>query len=113
LNKIIFILIFVIGLNFTSFAQNKAASGEYATAKLIRFYPNPANAVITFEFNRTNDNAYSLQVYNFMGKKMYDIKKAPSRITLNLEDFFRGVYIFQIRDKNGAILQSGKFQVVK
>jgi len=114
LNKIKFILIFCIGINFTSFAQNKLPAVETAAvAKLINFYPNPASAVITFEFNRASDNIYSLQIYNFMGKKMYDVKKTPSRITINLEDFFRGIYVFQVRDKNGAIIQSGKFQVVK
>ena len=48
-----------------------------------------------------------------MGKKMYDVKKTPNRITINLEDFFRGIYIFQVRNNNGTIIQSGKFQVVK
>lgn len=85
-----------------------------AGAKLIKFYPNPASAVITFEFNKTSgDLSYSLQVYNFMGKKVYDIKNAPARVSINLEDFFRGIYIFQVRDRNGTISQTGKFQVVK
>lgn len=84
------------------------------SAKLIKFYPNPASSVITFEFNKAgNDQAYSLQVYNFMGKKVYDIKNPPARINVNLEDFYRGIYIFQVRDKNGTISQTGKFQVVK
>lgn len=48
-----------------------------------------------------------------MGKKVYQVKNTPSRIAINLDDFFRGVYIFQLRDKNGVIVQSGKFQVVK
>ena len=114
MKKIIFILSFIIGINFTSFAQNKIAGSDgLATAKMIRFYPNPASAVITFELLQATDNSYALQVYNFMGKKVYDIKKTPSRITLNLDDFYRGIYIFQLRDKNGSILQSGKFQVVK
>ncbi|MFZ4768886.1 MAG: T9SS type A sorting domain-containing protein [Ferruginibacter sp.] len=110
----IYILFLFIGINFTSFAQNKPVlSDGPVTAKLINFYPNPASSVITFDFSRAVDNSYSLQVYNFMGKKVYDIKKAPSRITINLEDFYRGIYIFQVRDKNGTIIQSGKFQVVK
>jgi hypothetical protein len=114
LKKIVYILFIFIGITFTSFAQNKTAYGDVTgSAKLIKFYPNPATSVITFEFNRTNDNSYSLQVYNFMGKKVYDIKKAPSRISINLDEFFRGVYIFQLRDKNGTIIESGKFQVVK
>ena len=114
LNKIKFILIFCIGINFTSFAQSKLPGGETAAvAKLINFYPNPASAAITFEFSKAADNIYSLQIYNFMGKKMYDVKKTPNRITINLEDFFRGIYIFQVRNNNGTIIQSGKFQVVK
>ena len=113
MKKIVYILFFFIGLNFTSFAQNKIAAPDAVNAKLVKFYPNPASAVITFEFNKANDISYSLQVYNFMGKQVYDIKKAPNRITINLEDFFRGIYIFQVRDKNGTIVQSGKFQVVK
>ena len=48
-----------------------------------------------------------------MGKKVYEVKRTPTRISINLDDFFRGVYIFQLRDKNGVIVQSGKFQVVK
>ncbi|MBC7866343.1 MAG: T9SS type A sorting domain-containing protein [Gloeobacteraceae cyanobacterium ES-bin-316] len=113
MRKIVYILFFTIGLNFTSLAQNKTVSAEAVSAKLIKFYPNPASAVITFEFSKAGESAHSLQVYNFMGKKVYDIKNAPSRVTINLEDFFRGIYIFQVRDKNGTILQSGKFQVVK
>ena len=114
MNKIVYILFLLIGINFTSFAQNKIATGDPAAiAKMIRFYPNPASAAITFEFLRANDNSFTLQVFNFMGKKVYDIKKTPSRITLNLDDFFRGIYIFQLRDKSGSIIQSGKFQVVK
>jgi hypothetical protein len=114
LNKIVYILLILIGINFTSFGQNKIATIDPASAaKMIRFYPNPASSVITFEFLRANDNSYTLQVFNFMGKKVYDIKKTPTRITINLDDFFRGIYIFQLRDKNGSIVQSGKFQVVK
>jgi len=30
---------------------------------------------------------------------------------VNVSDFYRGVYIFQLRDKNGRMIDSGKFQV--
>jgi hypothetical protein len=32
---------------------------------------------------------------------------------VNLSDFIRGVYIFQLRDQNGKVVDSGKFQVSK
>ena len=109
-----FILIFIIGLNFTSVAQTKNSVSDIAvSAKLVKFYPNPASAAITFEFNKEYQGSYALQVFNFMGKKVFDIKKLPSRVIINLDEFFRGVYIFQLSDKMGTVVQSGKFQVVK
>lgn len=112
--KIVYILILIIGINFTSFAQNKTATAEIVpSAKQIKFYPNPATSVINFEFSRAVDNTHTLQLFNFMGKKVYDIKKVSGRISINLDDFFRGIYIFQLRDQTGTIVQSGKFQVVK
>jgi hypothetical protein len=48
-----------------------------------------------------------------MGKKVYEIKNTPVRFSVDLEEFFRGIYIFQLRNKNGQIIESGKFQVVK
>jgi hypothetical protein len=48
-----------------------------------------------------------------MGKKIYELKNTPSRININLEEFYRGIYIYQLRNQSGAVLESGKFQVVK
>jgi len=114
LNKFFYILILFIGINFTSFGQARTSTDEInATAKLVNFYPNPATANITFEFVKGYESSYNLDVYNFMGKKVYSVKKIPQRISILLDDFYRGIYIFQLRNKNGVIVQSGKFQVVK
>lgn len=48
-----------------------------------------------------------------MGKKAYELKSTPPRFSIDLNDFFRGIYIFQLRDKSGRIIESGKFQVNK
>jgi hypothetical protein len=48
-----------------------------------------------------------------MGKKVFEINN-PSQLTnLSLSGFYRGVYIFRLSDKDGKVLDSGKFQVVK
>ncbi len=52
-------------------------------------------------------------IFNFIGKKVEDLKVTDQKITVSLTDFYRGVYIFQLRDKQGNIIESGKFQVVK
>jgi phage-related protein len=113
LKKFSYILILLIGLTFTSFAQNKIDADPSAQAKMIKFYPNPASSVINFDYVRGYDKSYSLQIFNFMGKKVYELKNTPSRINVNLDDFYRGIYVFQLRDKNGSIVESGKFQVIK
>lgn len=113
LKKIVYIFTLFIGLTFTSFAQNKPQGSGEQTAKILRPYPIPATTVINFDFLYGYDKSYSLQIYNFMGKKVNEISKVSIKITLPLDDFYRGIYIYQLRDKNGKIIDSGKFQVVK
>ncbi len=114
LKKIVYILILFIGISTTSFSQARPLVSDANTAaKLVNFYPNPATSNITFEFVKGYENQYSLDVFNFMGKKVYSVKKIPQRISIILDEFYRGIYIFQLRNKNGVIVQSGKFQVVK
>ena len=48
-----------------------------------------------------------------MGKKVYEFKPNTEHINLSLEGYYRGVYIYQLRDSNGKIIESGKFQVVR
>ncbi len=39
----------------------------------LRFYPNPATSFITFEdILRKYDKNYTIQIFNFLGKKVYE-----------------------------------------
>lgn len=104
-----------MGLNLGTFAQAKLPkSGSVETSvKLIKFYPNPANSVINFDFQKDYKNNYTIQIFNLVGKKILEIKNLPLRTSINLEAFYRGMYIFKLNDANGAIVESGKFQIVK
>ncbi|MEP7109072.1 MAG: T9SS type A sorting domain-containing protein [Ferruginibacter sp.] len=107
------ILILLFGITFTSFAQIKPGISEGIPAKVIRLFPNPATSDINFEFQRGYDKSYTLQLFNFMGKKVYELIPSGQRIILSLNGFYRGVYIFQLRDKRGKIIDSGRFQVIR
>jgi len=113
----IFYLIVLMGLfaSVGASAQSRLSgfpdNGSFAT---LRFYPNPANSFITFEdFSKKYDKNYTIQLYNFLGKKVYEFNLADQKNVVNLSDFFRGIYIFQLRDPTGKIVESGKFQVNK
>lgn len=82
-------------------------------AKTIKFYPNPASSFINFDFSKNYDQSYTLVIFNFIGKKIEDLKVTDQKMIVSLTDFYRGVYIFQLRDKDGNIVESGKFQVIK
>ena len=113
LKKIYYILIFTLLFVSGSFAQNKTVAAADPGVKFMRFYPNPAVSVINFEFQKGFDKYFTFQVFNFIGKKVLDLKTVTPKINIPLTDFYRGVYIYQLRDRSGKIIDSGKFQVVK
>ena len=115
MKKLLLILSFIV---FTVYAEAQAtkavpASSVSAQGGILRFYPNPATTVITFDFQKSYDKGYSIQVYNFLGRKMLEQTNISDHTTINLTDFTRGVYVYQLRDKTGRLVESGKFQVSK
>lgn len=99
------------GFNASSQAQVKSTFNPDAI-KSVKFYPNPAVSNINFEFDKNYNKAYSLVIYNFIGKKVAELPATGSKITLSVTDLYRGVYIFQLRDPQNNVIESGKFQVV-
>ncbi len=112
LKKLYVIFLLVAGLSFGTdvYAQSVQDNGQQ---KIMRTYPNPASSNINFDFQRNFKPGYTLAIFNFIGKKVYEVKNVPSRINILLNEFYRGIYVYQLRDQAGAIVESGKFQVVK
>lgn len=84
-----------------------------AADRVVKFYPNPATSFVTFDLQKRNEKGYDIQVFNFLGQVVYEQKNIPSKTTINLTDYNRGVYIYQLREREGKIIESGKFQVSK
>lgn len=84
------------------------------TPKVTHLYPNPATSYINFNFDKSVDKTYSLQIYSFIGKKMYETRINDTKLTVTLdENYSRGIYVYQLRDQSGRLVESGKFQVAK
>jgi hypothetical protein len=84
--------------------------------KYIKTYPNPVStsATLNLSFQRDYNRNYSIQILNTIGKKMYEAKFLPTTLSIDLkaQRFYRGVYIYQLLDRNGAVVESGKILVV-
>ena len=113
--KIFYPLIATLLLSFSAKSQerNPASAEQEATSRIIKFYPNPATSIINFDFQKGYDKSYNFQIYNFLGKKVFEVTNVTPKTIVNLTDFYRGVYIFQLKDKSGKMIDSGKFQVSK
>ena len=106
------VMVFFSALLQPNIARNEGSLKDIQ-AKTIRCYPNPAISFINFDFPAEYASKnYSLQVYSFTGKKMYEVNVASLKLSLTFtNEFYRGIYIYQLRDKDGKILETGKFQV--
>lgn len=113
MKRLLLIASIILTTTVSSQAQNRLNPGSGVQSSIMRFYPNPATTVVNFDFQKTYDKGYSIQVYNFLGRKMYEQTNLPERTTINLSAFSRGVYIYQLRNRNSQVIESGKFQVAK
>ena len=112
-----FLLIVSIFL-LTTAAHSQSSRASFTGAPIqtgiLRFYPNPATTTITFDFQRAYDKGYSIQIYNaVLGRKVIEQTNIPDKISIDLGNFTRGVYVYQLIDKTGKLVETGKFQVSK
>jgi hypothetical protein len=115
MRKLYTIILLTGTLILTSFigADDKGYTA-FADGKVTHFYPNPATTYINFTFDKSIDKNYSLKIFNFMGRKMSDNRITDAKITITLDDVYtRGLYVYQLHDQSGRIVESGKFQVNK
>lgn len=115
--KIFYILAFSLITASTALSQSGASvpatNNNLPSSRIIKFYPNPATSIINFDFQNNYDKNYSFQIFSFVGKKVFELTTVTPKTIVNLNEFYRGIYIFQLRDRNGKVIDSGKFQVSK
>jgi hypothetical protein len=115
-NLLIIVILYTITTGFVT-----GGNGFYdtflsapVTTKVLRFYPNPATTVINFEFDQSVESTSVIAIYSFYGKKMSEQRLSNKKVSFILDDHYtRGLYVFQLRDQAGRLIESGKFQVSK
>ena len=107
------LLLLYLFLSFVLVAPVFASGAPDTTAPIVRLYPNPATSLVNLDLGTAINRGYSLQVYSFLGRKMFEVSNISQRVTISLTDYNRGVYIYQLRDHNGKLVETGKFQVSK
>lgn len=101
------------GQSVPSHGPNDPSKETKEKEKVLKIFPNPATTQINFEVQGNNEGTYEIIIYNFLGKRINDLKNINNRTTLDLSRYYSGIYIYQLRDAKGTLVESGKFNVIR
>jgi Secretion system C-terminal sorting domain len=71
----------------------------------ISFYPNPSNGNFTISCKSNFLENSNLEIYDILGKRLFQQKLYKNETVINLENFSKGIYIAKIT-KNDTVLNS-------
>lgn len=113
MRRILPIISFILLIAIQSQGQSSRATPvSDVQDRIVKLYPNPATSYVIFDLQKNFKQGLSINIYSgLLGKKMYESSNVPAKLTIPLDDFNRGVYIYHVSDASGKILESGKFQV--
>lgn len=86
--------------NYIIVSPNSLATVDLKSNEGLRIYPNPSNGIFVVE-NESSVSSFSVEIYNFAGKLIYQNKFNGNKAEMNLSNFPIGVYILKITDNNG------------
>lgn len=73
-------------------------------------YPNPTSGKINFELKRAIGTDAELEIYNVLGKLIHRSAIINSQIEMDVHDFPRGIYLYQMKERE-QIISTGKIIV--
>jgi hypothetical protein len=82
-----------------------------AIANSVLAYPNPSSTMVTFKMS-AGENQY-ITITDITGRTLSTLPVYNNQIQLNVSAYSSGIYLYNILDKSGNVLNRGKFSVVK
>lgn len=78
-------------------------------------YPNPSMTFINIVFDKIRTEIRTIEIYNKTGKIVEEIMIPinQNKISIDINDFPEGIYLFSLINKDGFKISSGKFIKVK
>jgi hypothetical protein len=84
----------------------------HAASASVNVYPDPASTEVNLSVSST-DMANYANIYDITGKKLSSFEVRNNFATVNTSAFAPGLYIYQLYDKSGSLMKTGKFSVAK
>jgi hypothetical protein len=86
-----------------------ASINELSISGRVSVYPNPCTSQITFQ--APGNDVQFINVYDIAGRKLDQVEMKNGMNTLNTSSYASGMYLYTLADRNGNILDRGKFMV--
>jgi len=83
-----------------SATTEEAGIGEYQNSLSISLYPNPGNGMLYFDAEKSLS---SIQVFNLIGMKVYEINASGSKGQIDLTALEKGIYMIHLEADNKVI----------
>jgi hypothetical protein len=77
----------------------------------ISTFPNPCTSQINFILTDNNTQAKNVTVYDVTGRELAKIEMKNNNTILNTTTYSSGMYLYNITDNNGNVIDHGKFMV--
>ncbi|MBN8572375.1 MAG: T9SS type A sorting domain-containing protein [Candidatus Kapabacteria bacterium] len=85
--------------NFTS-----TIVGTYPVEKQIIVYPNPSGGIFTVKLIEKNE-LVTINVFNYLGQKIYSISEIGQNFLINIENQLDGVFFIEIERNSGSTVK--------
>lgn len=82
---------------------------ELGIGQTVKVYPNPAVQFINFEYDY--NKASTIQVMDITGKRVKSMQVANGEVSMDISDLNNGIYMYEIRTAENALIKSGKFNI--
>lgn len=82
---------------------------ELSHSGKVTAYPNPCTTQITFRSSITGSQY--LSVYDITGRKLETMSVNNGMVTLQTAAYAKGLYLYNVTDKSGRVVDEGKFSV--
>lgn len=94
---------------FINISIPSSLSKNYTAAASLKVYPNPAKEVLNFFMDY--DKALTVTLLDITGKHLEVSPFWLKQTSINVSNYYLGVYMYQISGENGEIIKTGKFAV--
>ena len=77
-------------------------AGEIYDNMGIQLYPNPAKKMLNIKLNESINNRISIQIFDFLGRQVYQPYLKEKSCQISIEDLDSGVYFILMKSPDGV-----------